>query len=89
MKIDGELLIGVLLLGIVAGLGYMSIQLGQIELGSGSYPVYADFINAGGLQDGAVIELAGVEIGASLASALAQEHRTQHPRVHPLRGWHE
>ena len=63
MKIDGELLVGVLLLGIVAGLGYMSIQLGQIELGSGSYPVYADFINAGGLQDGAVIELAGVEIG--------------------------
>jgi len=63
MKIDGELSVGVLLLGIVAGLGYMSIQLGQMELGSGSYPVYADFINAGGLQDGAVIELAGVEIG--------------------------
>ena len=63
MKVDGELLVGVLLLGIVAGLGYMSIQLGQIELGSGRYPVYADCINAGGLQDGAVIELAGVEIG--------------------------
>ena len=63
MKIDGELSVGVLLLGIVAGLGYMSIQLGQMEFGSGSYPVYADFINAGGLQDGAVIELAGVEIG--------------------------
>ena len=63
MKIDRELSVGVLLLGIVAGLGYMSIQLGQIELGSGSYPVYADFINAGGLQDGAVVELAGVEIG--------------------------
>ena len=71
MKIDGELLVGVLLLGIVAGLGYVSIHLGQIELGSGSYPVYADFINAGGLQDGAVIELAGVEIGRVETVALA------------------
>ncbi len=71
MKIDGELVVGVLLLGIVAGLGYMSIQLGQIEPGSGSYPVYADFINAGGLQDGAVIELAGVEIGRVESVTLA------------------
>ena len=71
MKVDGELLVGTLLLGIVAGLGYMSMQLGQIQLGSGSYPVYADFINAGGLQDGAVIELAGVEIGRVESVTLA------------------
>ena len=71
MKVDRELLVGALFLGIVAGLGYMSIQFGQIDLGSGSYPVYADFINAGGLQDGAVIELAGVEIGRVEAVTLA------------------
>jgi phospholipid/cholesterol/gamma-HCH transport system substrate-binding protein len=63
MKADAELLFGTLLLGLCGLLGYLSLQLGQVELGSDSYPVYADFITAGGLQDGAVIELAGVEIG--------------------------
>ena len=63
MKADAELLCGALLLGLCGFLGYLSLQLGQVELGSDSYPVYADFITAGGLQDGAVIELAGVEIG--------------------------
>lgn len=63
MKADAELFFGTLLLGICGFLGYLSLQLGQVELGSDSYPVYADFITAGGLQDGAVIELAGVEIG--------------------------
>lgn len=63
MKADAELLFGTLLLGVCGFLGYLSLQLGQVELGSDSYPVYADFITAGGLQDGAVIELAGVEIG--------------------------
>lgn len=63
MKADAELFFGTLLLGICGFLGYFSLQLGQVELGSDSYPVYADFITAGGLQDGAVIELAGVEIG--------------------------
>lgn len=63
MKVDAELLFGMLLLGVFGFLGYFSLQLGQVELGSDSYAVYADFTTAGGLQDGAVIELAGVEIG--------------------------
>ncbi len=63
MKADPELLCGTLLLGLCGVLGYLSLQLGQVELGGDRYPLYADFITAGGLQDGAVIELAGVEIG--------------------------
>ena len=63
MKVDAELFVGTLLLGVCGFLGYLSLQLGQVGLGSDSYPVYADFVTAGGLQDGAVIELAGVEIG--------------------------
>lgn len=63
MKADAELLVGALLLGVCGLLGYLSLQLGKVELSADSYPVYADFITAGGLQDGAVIELAGVEIG--------------------------
>lgn len=63
MKYDAELLVGTLLLGVASLLGYFSIQLGQVDLGADHYPLYADFTTAGGLQDGAVIELAGVEIG--------------------------
>ena len=63
MKYDAELLVGALLLGVVGLLGYFSIQLGQVDLGAARYPLYADFTTAGGLQDGAVVELAGVEIG--------------------------
>ena len=63
MKFDTELLVGTLLLGVFSLLGYLSLQLGQVELGADNYAVYADFTTAGGLQDGAVIELAGVEIG--------------------------
>ena len=63
MKLDVELLCGALLLATFMFLGYLSLQLGQVEFGSDSYPVHADFTTAGGLQDGAVVELAGVEIG--------------------------
>ena len=63
MKVDAELFFGTLLLGVFGFLGYLSLQLGQVELGSDSYAIHADFTTAGGLQDGAVIELAGVEIG--------------------------
>jgi phospholipid/cholesterol/gamma-HCH transport system substrate-binding protein len=59
-----ELLVGVILLLGVGVLIYISLRLGQIDLGgSWGYPVQADFSTAGGLQKGAVVELAGVEVG--------------------------
>lgn len=63
-KIDLELIIGLLMFCGIGILVYISVQLGQIDLGGRwGYPLYAYFTTAGGLQKGAVVELAGVEIG--------------------------
>ncbi len=63
-KFDLELIIGLLMLCGIGVLVYISVQLGQIDLGGRwGYTLYAYFTTAGGLQKGAVIELAGVEIG--------------------------
>jgi len=63
-KIDWELLVGLLMLFGLVVLVYASLRLGQIDLGQArGYTLYADFTTAGGLQNGAVVELAGVEIG--------------------------
>ncbi len=64
MKKPGlELVVGLLLLVVMAALTYISIRLGEVSFGQWGYTIYADFPDAGGLQRGAVIELAGVEIG--------------------------
>jgi phospholipid/cholesterol/gamma-HCH transport system substrate-binding protein len=61
---DMEVVIGSLLLLGAIGLVYFSIRLGQIDVfGSWGYDLQADFSTVGGLQTGAVIQLAGVEIG--------------------------
>jgi phospholipid/cholesterol/gamma-HCH transport system substrate-binding protein len=63
-KLDAEVVTGCLLFVVVGMLVYVSLQLGYFDLtGSWGYPVYANFTTAGGLQKGAVIELAGVQIG--------------------------
>jgi phospholipid/cholesterol/gamma-HCH transport system substrate-binding protein len=61
---DLELLVGLLLFCVVGILAYFSLHLGQVDLvGNGGYTVQAAFTTAGGLQTGAVVELAGVQIG--------------------------
>src|SRR5437773_12543500 len=63
-ELDAELLVGFVLLLGAGVLVYLSLRLGQVDLtGTWGYPVQADFPTAGGLQRGAVVELAGVEIG--------------------------
>jgi phospholipid/cholesterol/gamma-HCH transport system substrate-binding protein len=71
-RLDGELLVGVILLCGLGFLAYLSLRLGQVDLtGSWGYTVQADFPTAGGLQTGAVVALAGVEIGRVEAVDLA------------------
>ena len=61
---DLELFVGFALFCVIAVLIYFSLHLGQVDLiGSKGYTVQAVFTTAGGLQTGAVVELAGVEIG--------------------------
>jgi phospholipid/cholesterol/gamma-HCH transport system substrate-binding protein len=74
-KLDTELIVGCILLAMVGVLVYISVSLGNLDLtGSWGYPLQADFTTAGGLQSGAVIELAGVEIGRVENVGLADYH---------------
>jgi len=74
-KLDAELMVGCILLAVVGVLVYISVSLGNLNLtGSWGYPLHADFSTAGGLQAGAVIELAGVEIGRVEDVGLADYH---------------
>ncbi|HMK59573.1 MAG TPA: outer membrane lipid asymmetry maintenance protein MlaD [Dissulfurispiraceae bacterium] len=63
-KFDLELMVGIFVLIGFLALGYLSIRLGKMELvGKDGYTLYAEFTNAGGIKPGAVVEIAGVEIG--------------------------
>lgn len=63
-KIDTELSVGIFLLIGLLALGYLSIKLGKMEvIGSSGYSVYAKFDKAGGVKSGAVVEIAGVQVG--------------------------
>lgn len=59
-----EISVGIfVLLGIVC-LGYLSINLGKMELfGGDTYGVSANFDSVSGLRQGASVEIAGVEVG--------------------------
>jgi phospholipid/cholesterol/gamma-HCH transport system substrate-binding protein len=75
---DREVAIGmVLLIGIVL-LIYLSLNLGQLGFGQTPwYTLQAEFPNAGGLQDGAVVELAGVEIGRVVMVTLTDTYQAR------------
>lgn len=76
--IDSELVVGVLLLCGIAVLVYTSLHLGQMGFGqSEGYTVHAEFTNAGGLQEGAVVDLAGVNIGRVTRVQLTETYRAQ------------
>jgi phospholipid/cholesterol/gamma-HCH transport system substrate-binding protein len=64
MKVDKELAVGFFLLIGIFSLVYISVKLGRLEvIGGKGYPLYAEFVNAGGIKPGATVEIAGVEIG--------------------------
>ena len=63
-KFDVELAAGFFLLIGIFSLAFISIKLGRLEvIGSKGYTLYAEFEKAGGLKNGAVVEIAGVEVG--------------------------
>ena len=63
-KASMEIMVGLFIIAGILALGYLSIKLGRMEIiGSKGYQVYADFPNIGGLKLGALVEIAGVEIG--------------------------
>lgn len=63
-KFDLELAVGIFVLLGFLSLGYLSVQLGRLEIiGTGYYVIEAEFEKAGGIKTGASVEIAGVEIG--------------------------
>jgi phospholipid/cholesterol/gamma-HCH transport system substrate-binding protein len=63
-KANTEIMVGLFIIAGILALGYLSIKLGRMEIiGSKGYQLYADFPNIGGLKLGALVEIAGVEIG--------------------------
>lgn len=75
---DREVAVGIVLLLSAALLVYISLNLGQLDFGqTQGYTVQAEFPNAGGLQDGAVVELAGVEIGRVTSVSLTETYRAR------------
>ena len=79
MKFDTELLVGWTVLGVLGVLVYMSLQFGQVSFaGNPGYEILADFSDAGGLQSGARVELAGVEIGRVNSVALTSDLTKAH-----------
>jgi phospholipid/cholesterol/gamma-HCH transport system substrate-binding protein len=63
-RFDIELAVGFFLLIGILSLGYISVKLGKLEVISGSgYSVFAEFEKAGGIKEGSVVEIAGVEVG--------------------------
>jgi len=59
-----EIMVGTFMLIGILCLGYVSIKLGKMEIGSGDYySVRAVFDSVSGLKPGARVEVAGVEVG--------------------------
>jgi phospholipid/cholesterol/gamma-HCH transport system substrate-binding protein len=63
-KFDLELAVGIFLLMGILSIGYLSIKLGKLDvMGGRGLAIYAEFEKVGGIKPGAVIEIAGVEVG--------------------------
>jgi phospholipid/cholesterol/gamma-HCH transport system substrate-binding protein len=58
-----ELAVGIFVLLGLACLAYLAINLGKMEVFGRGYQIYANFDNVSGLKTGAMVEVAGVEVG--------------------------
>ncbi|MDI6801619.1 MAG: outer membrane lipid asymmetry maintenance protein MlaD [Thermodesulfovibrionales bacterium] len=75
-KFDLEVIVGFFLLAGIISLGYISVKLGELEIvGKSRYTVYAEFEKVGGIKHGAVVEMAGVDIGKVKSIRLDDEYR--------------
>ena len=71
-----ELTVGIfVLIGIIC-VGYLTIQLGRLELfAKDEYVIFARFQSVSGLKIGAQVEIAGIQVGAVNTIALDQERQ--------------
>jgi phospholipid/cholesterol/gamma-HCH transport system substrate-binding protein len=77
-KFDLEIAVGFFLLLGILSLAYISINLGKLEIvGRNAYIVYAEFEKAGGIKPKAIVEIAGVEVGAVKSVHITSDYRAQ------------
>lgn len=77
-KFNLELAVGVFVLVGILSLAYLSIKLGKLEtLGGGMYTLYAKFESVGGVKPGAVVEIAGVEVGKVKSVKLSKDYQAE------------
>lgn len=70
-----ETAVGIFVLICLLCVGYLTIKLGKMQLGSSNtYIVYARFESASGLRAGADVQIAGVPVGKVEAIKLDQEN---------------
>lgn len=63
-RLTMETLVGLFVVVGIVSLAWLSIRLGRLEVvGDRGYPVSAQFDSVAGLKNGAVVEIAGVEVG--------------------------
>ena len=82
-KINIDLIVGIFLIIGFLAFGYISLKLGEFSILSlkEEYRLMADFDNVSGLKSGAVLEIAGVEVGRVADITLNENYRA---RVHML-----
>lgn len=70
-KLNIETGVGIFIIFGLLCLAYVSVKLGDVELfGSSQYTVKARFANVSGLKEGAMVEVAGVNVGKVAKIAL-------------------
>jgi len=73
-----NLSVGVFVLLGISALGWLSLQLGRVDLfGRSGYVVTADFPSVGGLKSGSSVEIAGVEVGRVDSITLGKDYEAQ------------
>jgi phospholipid/cholesterol/gamma-HCH transport system substrate-binding protein len=76
-KISVELVVGIFMIAGFLCFVYLSLQLGEFSVFAGdrSYTVSADFESISGLKVGAILEIAGVNVGRVSAVSLGKNER--------------
>lgn len=72
-----ELAVGIFVLLGLACLAYLAINLGKMEVYGRGYQIYANFNNVSGLKTGAMVEVAGVEVGRVDAIRLTSQYQAR------------
>jgi len=83
-RLTMETLVGLFVVVGIVSLGYLSIKLGKLEVVSDrGYTVLAAFDSVAGLKHGAVVEIAGVEVGRVKAIGLEDYRAVVAMRIDP------